>query len=445
MQKGQSLPEFLESYGTDPQCEDALFQARWPEGFQCPACGYQQSCRLRTRKVWQCIRCKHQASLTAGTLFDNTKLPLRIWHRAMYLLTQSKNGISAMDLKRQLGVSYNTAWRVKHKLMQAMRERDDSQRLQGTVELDDAYLGGEVSGGKRGRGAAGKTPFVAAAQVSEEGPQRLRPSPVRGLRLQEPEAWPRQLRARDPALRHRCPCQIKPLSQPIRHGIIRAKTAGFQRINPENNTRGIAFLTLRRRSAKMVEQLLALPRDQWRPVQLTNVGRRYRTPRILDQTVRLQDYPLPIRQIAIRDLGHDNSTLLLTNQLSASPCELIDRYARRMLIENTIADAVNFFHLDALSAAVPLRIDLDVQLTVMASALYRLLATRAGQRFRTAEPATLFRKFVDASASVDISDHQIVVTLGRRAHNPHLIEAGYSDSTTSIPWLHNRALKINFA
>ncbi len=114
-QKGQSLREFLEAYGTDQQCEDALFQACWPEGFQCPACGYGKSCRLRTRKVLQCIRCKHQASLTAGTLFDNTKLPLRTWYLAMYLLTQSKNGISAMGLKRQLGVSYNTAWRVKHR------------------------------------------------------------------------------------------------------------------------------------------------------------------------------------------------------------------------------------------------------------------------------------------------------------------------------------------
>ena len=176
--------------------------------------------------------------------------------------------------------------------------------------------------------------------------------------------------------------------------------------------RGIAFLTLRRRSAKMVEQLLALPRDRWRTVHLTNVGRRYRTPRILDQTVRIKDYPVPIRQIAIRDLGHDKPTLLLTNQLGTRARELIDRYARRMLIENTIADAIDFFHMDALSAA---------------------------------EPASLFRKFVEASATVDISDHQIVVTLGRRAHNPHLIEAGYSDSTTSIPWLHNRALKINFA
>ena len=138
----------------------------------------------------ECIRCKHQASLTAGALFDNTKLPLRTLRLSMYLVTQSKNGISAMDLKRQLGVSYNTAWMVK--LMQAMPERDDSQPLQGTVERDDAYLGGEASG-QRGRGAAGKTPFVAAAQVSGEGrPERLRLSPVRGFRLQELEAWARQ-------------------------------------------------------------------------------------------------------------------------------------------------------------------------------------------------------------------------------------------------------------
>lgn len=213
----------------------------------------------------------------------------------------------------------------------------------------------------------------------------------------------------------------------------------------ELDRRGIAFLTLRRRSAKMVEQLLGQPPQSWKKVTLSNVGRRYRTPRILDQQVRIKDYPRPIRQIAIRDLGHDKPTLLLTNQSEESAAELIDRYARRMLIENTIADAIEFFHMDALSAAVPLRIDLDVQLTLMASALYRLLANRLGERFRTAEPASLFRKFVQASATVDISEERIEVTIGRRSYNPELIKAGYNDSTTAIPWLHNRALKINFA
>jgi transposase-like protein len=105
-----------------------LFQAHWPEGFRCPHCGYHKHCQRHTRKVFQCIRCKHQASLAAGTLFEHTQLALSRWHLAIYLLTQAKNGISAMDLKRQLGVSYNTAWMITHKLMQAMREHAAGQR-----------------------------------------------------------------------------------------------------------------------------------------------------------------------------------------------------------------------------------------------------------------------------------------------------------------------------
>ncbi len=170
-----------------------MFQARWPQSFRCPRCDHHKHCQLRRRKALQCIRCKHQTSLTAGTVFEHTKLGLSTWYLAIYLLTQSKNGISAMDLKRQLGGSYNSAWMLKHKWMQAMREREDSQPLRGIVELDDAYLGGETSGGKRGRGAARKTPFLAAAQVSADGrPERLRLSPVSGFRRRAVETWARQ-------------------------------------------------------------------------------------------------------------------------------------------------------------------------------------------------------------------------------------------------------------
>ena len=209
--------------------------------------------------------------------------------------------------------------------------------------------------------------------------------------------------------------------------------------------RGIAFLTLRRRSAKPVEQLLAVPRQRWRTIRLSNVVRRYRTPRIFEERVRLKDYPVPIRQITILDLGHAKPTLLLTNQLDEPAHKLIDRYARRMLIENTIADAVEFFHMDALSAAVPLRIDLDVQLTLMASALYRLLANRVGGSLRNAEPDKLFRKFVEATATVDIGEKEIQVKLDRRSHNQHLIQARYGDTSTAVPWPANRPLKITFA
>ena len=189
-QKGQSLAEFTDRYGSEEQCRAALFQARWPQGFECPECGRKRCCRLRCRNVFQCTRCRHQVSLTAGTVFANTKLPLTRWFLAMYLLTQSKNGLSAMALGRQLGVSYNTAWSLKHKLMQVMKERDESGRLGHIVQVDDAYLGGETRGGKRGRGAEGKTPFVAAVQVTEEGrPVALRMSCVKGFRKQEIAAW----------------------------------------------------------------------------------------------------------------------------------------------------------------------------------------------------------------------------------------------------------------
>ena len=140
-QKGQRPPEFLESYGNNQHCEDALFQAHGPNGFQCRTCGDHKSCCLRTRQAWQCMRCKRRASLTADTLFDNTELPLRTWFLTMYWVPQSKDGMPSVDLKRQLGVSDNTAWVVKHKLMQAMWERDDSQPLHGTVGMDGAYLG----------------------------------------------------------------------------------------------------------------------------------------------------------------------------------------------------------------------------------------------------------------------------------------------------------------
>ncbi len=210
------------------------------------------------------------------------------------------------------------------------------------------------------------------------------------------------------------------------------------------NQMGIAFLTLRRRTAKMVAELLAVPPAQWRKVTLANLGRIYRTPRILERTVHLKHYPEAIRQIAVTDLGHEKPTLLLTNQMDEPAARLIDRYARRMVIENTIADAIDFFHMDALSAAVPMKVDLDVQLTVMASSLYRLLGQRIGNGFEVAKASTLFRKLVHASASIDITDSEITVSLGRRANNPLLLAAGYADIRESIPWLDNRTLHLRF-
>ena len=204
---------------------------------------------------------------------------------------------------------------------------------------------------------------------------------------------------------------------------------------------GIAFLTLRRRSKAMVAALLARPPSDWRRITLNNIGRIYRTPRILEQTVRLKDYPKDIRQIAIADLGPEAPTLLITNQMKTPAPRLIDRYARRMVIENTIAEAIDFFHMDALSAGVPMKVDLDLQLNLMASALYRILA---GNGFETARARTIFRKLIHASADIQITPAEIIVKLGRRANNPQLVAAGYADYAEPIPWLGNRTLVIRF-
>ena len=187
--KGLGEIGFRERFGTEEACRRALFEMRWREGLTCPACGHRGFCRLKTRELFQCNRCKKQVRLTAGTVFQDTKLPLTTWFVAIYHLTQSKGGISSIELGRRLGVKQGTAWLMKHKLMRAMAEREAAKpKLAGRVEVDDAYLGGERTGGKRGRGAAGKTPIVAAVETTpERKPRRLRLSVVKGFRKKEVE------------------------------------------------------------------------------------------------------------------------------------------------------------------------------------------------------------------------------------------------------------------
>jgi transposase-like protein len=187
--RGLSEPSFRERFGDEATCRQALFELRWRDGLICPACGGGSFCALRTRQVFQCNRCKKQLRLTAGTVFDNTKLPLTTWFLAIYHLTQSKGGISSIELGRRLGVKQPTAWLMKHKLMRVMAEREARKpKLAGRIELDDSYLGGERSGGKRGRGAAGKTPLIAAVETTaERKPRRVRLTVVKGFRKKEVE------------------------------------------------------------------------------------------------------------------------------------------------------------------------------------------------------------------------------------------------------------------
>lgn len=167
-QHGLSLVTFLDRFGTEDQCARALFRARWPKGFECPDCGGRNHCLLTGRRLYQCNACHRQTSITAGTIFHRTHLPLQKWFLAMHLLTQGKHSVSALELKRQIGVSHETAWKVKQKLMQVMLEREMGRILSERVEVDDAYMGGERHGGKRGRGAPGKAHMIVAVQTSSE-------------------------------------------------------------------------------------------------------------------------------------------------------------------------------------------------------------------------------------------------------------------------------------
>lgn len=175
LQRGLPMLEFFDLYACQAQCEEVLRGWRWPQGFVCPACGGSEHSefRRRSRLYFQCCACRHQCSLIAGTIFESSKLPLPTWFLAMHLITQSKNNVSALELKRHLGVSWPTAWMMKHKIMQVMFEREESRQLTGRVEIDDAYLGGEHHGGKPGRGSPNKTPFVAAVQTTESREPQL--------------------------------------------------------------------------------------------------------------------------------------------------------------------------------------------------------------------------------------------------------------------------------
>ncbi len=169
-QKGLSESAFNKAYGSEEQCHAALVEWRWPNGFECPDCAGKAHCVVTRgmRKLFQCNACRKQTSVRAGTVFAASKLALRLWFAAMYHLTRSKQGISSLELSRRLGITQNAAWKMKHKLAQVMLERNATKRLKGKVQMDDAYLGGERAG-RPGRGAAGKTPFVAAVETTDDG------------------------------------------------------------------------------------------------------------------------------------------------------------------------------------------------------------------------------------------------------------------------------------
>src|SRR5262245_7111795 len=209
------------------------------------------------------------------------------------------------------------------------------------------------------------------------------------------------------------------------------------------NHQGVHFITLRRRSPAVLRAAEDAPPSAWRRVELEGVSRLYRTPRVLDRQIGLADYEGPIRQLVITDLGHEEPTVLLTNQLTRSAARLIERYAQRMLIENQIEDGIDFFHMDALSSAVELHITCELQLAVVVSSLDCLLGARIGNGYEVAKSRHLFRDFIDATAVIRVTAKEVVVRFQRRAHNPLLLAAGFAQTDVPIPWLRNKRLRID--
>jgi transposase-like protein len=194
-QKGLGITDFLDQYGTEEKCEAILAKAKWPHGFICPSCGHTGHCIVHhgNCKIYQCNNCHTQTTLKSNTIFQDTKLPLFKWYYAMYLITQSKNNVSALELQRTLGICYRSAWRMKHKITQVMYEREQRRVLNERIELDDAYLGGEQSGGKAGRGSENKVPFLAAVQTDMNGrPLYAVFSVVNSFTKDELEVWAKQ-------------------------------------------------------------------------------------------------------------------------------------------------------------------------------------------------------------------------------------------------------------
>jgi hypothetical protein len=213
----------------------------------------------------------------------------------------------------------------------------------------------------------------------------------------------------------------------------------------ELNRRGILFMTLRRRSKKMLGEIWSRPASAWQRITLPTLTRAFRTPKVLDERLSLKGYSGELRQVTVTDLGHEDPTIVLTNNFAIKCPALVTRYAQRMLIENGISDAIQFFHLDALSSMVGLKVDFDLQITLMAASLYRLMAGKIAREYEQSQAKKIFRNLLDVSATVSITSRQVVVALDKHAHNPYLVASGLANSPTPMPWFGGKELVITFA
>jgi hypothetical protein len=214
------------------------------------------------------------------------------------------------------------------------------------------------------------------------------------------------------------------------------------KILDELTGRGINWLTLRQRGKNELARLAALPASAWKSATITRTG-RYRRPRLHEDMVKLTGVSSRVRQIAVKNIGRDEPTLLITHDLATPARDLFARYAERMIVENELDAYIGGFHLDALTSGVPLNVDLDTTLTVVAGNLYRLLALKL-DRYQNATPDKIWRHFLDATGTLHITGTGVTCALNLRSHHPVLIDAGFADLEIPIPWWDGRTLRFRF-
>jgi hypothetical protein len=213
-----------------------------------------------------------------------------------------------------------------------------------------------------------------------------------------------------------------------------------QAVLAELHERGITFITLRMRSPGLNRHIADLPASAWRTVRLDRDG-NYKTPRVVDETATLSQYPYPVRQLIVTGLGRDAPTVIISNDQANPAKRIIERYAQRMNIEKHLAESIRAFGADALSGAVPLNVDLDVALTVLAGATTAALRRRL-TGYHLATPDTLQRRFLSTPGTITTLGDTITVRLGRRTYSPVLRQAQLPD--TSIPWWGGRTLHFEY-
>ena len=210
----------------------------------------------------------------------------------------------------------------------------------------------------------------------------------------------------------------------------------------ELSARGLTWLTLRKRGPSILDTLAALPASAWTTYRIDRSG-RYRHPQIHEDMVSIKGITNQVRQIAVRNIGRDEPTLIFTNAITTLAKDLFTRYAERMTIENELDAYISGFHLDALTSSVPLNVDLDTTLTVVAGNLYRMLARKLS-RYETATPERIWRHFLDTPGTLHITNEAVTVDLNLRTYHPALIDAGFADLDLPIPWWNNRRLTFRF-